>query len=163
MVVTTSSEFQDDHRLVRAALTGLADEPVSVVATVPAGRSSDFVLTPNARVETFVAHSVLFEKADCVITHGGMGATQKALARGVPVCAVPFGRDQFEVARRVEAARAGSRLPSGRLSPARLRAKVLEAMAMRDGARAVADGYARAGGPGAAADALESLVHPAVA
>ena len=29
-----------------------------------------------------------------------MGATQKALAHGVPVCAVPFGRDQFEVARR---------------------------------------------------------------
>ena len=30
-----------------------------------------------------------------------MGITQKALAAGVPVCAVPFGRDQFEVARRV--------------------------------------------------------------
>jgi MGT family glycosyltransferase len=163
VVVTTSSEFQDDHRLVRAALAGLADEPVSVVATVPAGRPSDFALTSNARVESFVSHSVLFAKADCVITHGGMGATQKALARGVPVCAVPFGRDQFEVARRVETARAGSRLPSGRLSPARLRGKVLEAMAMRDGARAVADGYARAGGPAAAADALESLVRPAVA
>jgi len=24
------------------------------------------------------------------------------LSRGIPVCAVPFGRDQFEVARRVE-------------------------------------------------------------
>jgi hypothetical protein len=36
-----------------------------------------------------------------------MGATQKALAHGVPVCAVPFGRDQLEVARRVEVAAAG--------------------------------------------------------
>jgi hypothetical protein len=30
-----------------------------------------------------------------------LGTTQKALARGVPVCVVPHGRDQFEVARRV--------------------------------------------------------------
>ena len=37
------------------------------------------------------------------VTHGGIGATQKALARGVPVCVVPFGHDQFEVARRVAA------------------------------------------------------------
>ncbi len=28
------------------------------------------------------------------IIHSGVGATQKALAHGVPVCAVPFGRDQ---------------------------------------------------------------------
>lgn len=37
-----------------------------------------------------------------MISHGGTGTTQKALAAGVPVCAVPFMRDQFEVARRVE-------------------------------------------------------------
>ena len=62
-----------------------------------------------------------------------MGATQKALARGVPVCAVPFGRDQFEVARRVEVARAGARLPAKRLSPERLLAAVREAMRCRKG------------------------------
>ena len=37
--------------------------------------------------------------------YAGVGATQKALARGVAACVVPFGRDQLEVARRVEAAR----------------------------------------------------------
>jgi hypothetical protein len=29
--------FQDDGRLVQAALEGLAEEPVAVVATLPAG------------------------------------------------------------------------------------------------------------------------------
>ena len=48
------------------------------------------------------------------MTHAGMGATQKALAHGVPVCAVPFGRDQLEVARRVEVAHAGTRLAASR-------------------------------------------------
>jgi hypothetical protein len=44
------------------------------------------------------------------------------------LCTVPFGRDQFEVARRVEIARCGTRLPACRLTPSRLRRKVLSAM-----------------------------------
>ena len=83
-------------------------------------------------------------------------ASQKALALGVPVCAVPFGRDQYEVARRVEVSGAGTRLPSRRLSPDRLRNAVGAAMACREGARRVADGFVRAGGPMAAASAVES-------
>jgi UDP:flavonoid glycosyltransferase YjiC (YdhE family) len=90
-----------------------------------------------------------------MITHAGMGGTQKALARGVPVCAVPFGRDQFEVARRVEVAGAGTRLPANRLTTERLRDKVRQAMTCGDGARRVAEAFAAAGGPPAAADAIE--------
>jgi UDP:flavonoid glycosyltransferase YjiC (YdhE family) len=85
-----------------------------------------------------------------------MGATQKALARGIPVCAVPFGRDQLEVARRVEIAGAGARLQAGRLRSDRLLAKVREAMTKCDGAERVAQAFAAAGGPSAAADAFES-------
>jgi MGT family glycosyltransferase len=158
VVVTTSSEFQDDGRLVQAALDGLADEPVQVIATVPAGDPRDFRVPGNGRVERFVPHSMLFDRAAVVVTHGGMGATQKALAAGVPVCAVPFGRDQSEVARRVEVAGAGTRLPARRLSPRRLRRSVGLAMARGEGARRVADGYRRAGGAPAAADAVGVLL-----
>ena len=35
--MTTSSEYQADEALVRAALDGLRDEPFEVVATMPAG------------------------------------------------------------------------------------------------------------------------------
>jgi UDP:flavonoid glycosyltransferase YjiC (YdhE family) len=91
----------------------------------------------------------------CAVTHGGMGATQKALARGVPVCAVPYGRDQFEVARRVEEAGCGTRLPAKKLSPARLRMKVQQAMTMTDGAKRVAAGFAATGGTARGADLIE--------
>jgi UDP:flavonoid glycosyltransferase YjiC (YdhE family) len=47
----------------------------------------------NAHVERFVSHGPLLDRADCAVTHGGMGATQKALASGVPVCVVALGRD----------------------------------------------------------------------
>jgi MGT family glycosyltransferase len=160
VLVTTSSEFQDDHRLVQTALQALADEPVAMVATLPAGDPSAFRTPANAHVERFLPHGPVLDRAVCAITHGGMGATQKALAHGVPVCAVPFGRDQQEVARRVEVAGAGTRLPARRLRPDRLRAKVDEATRLREGARRVQQGFAAAGGPSAAADAFESrLLH----
>jgi MGT family glycosyltransferase len=157
VVVTASSEFQNDDRLVRTALEALADEDVEVVATVPAG-SAPTEVPANARVLPFVPHAPLLERAACAVTHGGMGATQKALARGVPVCAVPFGRDQLEVARRVEISGAGTRLPARRLSPERLREKVREALECRPGAERIARAFAAAGGPVAAADAFEEVV-----
>jgi MGT family glycosyltransferase len=157
VLVTTSSEFQNDGRLIQTAFDALADEPVTVVATLPAGDAAHFRLPPNARLERFIPHGAVLDRAACAITHGGMGSTQKALARGVPVCVVPFGRDQLEVARRVEVAGAGTRLPASRLSPDRLRAKVRETMtpAKVEGAKRVAATFAAAGGPQAAADAVE--------
>ena len=104
VLVTTSSEFQDDARLVKVALEALAEEPVAVRATLPAGDPARVRAPANARVERFIPHRPVLDRAACAVTHGGMGATQKALAHGVPVCAVPFGRDQLEVARRVEVA-----------------------------------------------------------
>jgi MGT family glycosyltransferase len=158
VLVTTSSEKQSDDNLVQTAMAALADEPVHVVATVPAGQPDGFAKTPNATVCRLIPHGVVLDRAVCAVTHGGMGATQKALARGVPVCVVPFGRDQFEVARRVEVAQCGTRLPAKKLSVERLRAKVREAMTMTDGAQRVAAGFAATGGVARGADLFEQRV-----
>jgi MGT family glycosyltransferase len=161
VLVTTSSEFQDDGRLVRVALEALADEPVHVVATVPASTAaSELGDRGNAHLVPFLPHSQVLARATCAITHGGMGATQKALAHGVPVVAVPFGRDQLEVARRVEVSGAGVRLLAGRLRADRLRGAVRVAVGRRDAAQRVAAGYRAAGGARSAADAVESLLVP---
>jgi MGT family glycosyltransferase len=158
VLVTSSTEFQDDGRLVRVALEALAAEPFHVVATLPAASQEDLRVPATATVLRFAPHTPILERCACAITHGGMGATQKALALGVPVCAVPFGRDQPDVARRVEVAGAGSRLPAWRLRPERLRAKVREAVACKPGAERVATAFAAAGGAAAAADAFERLL-----
>ncbi|HET9199279.1 MAG TPA: nucleotide disphospho-sugar-binding domain-containing protein [Solirubrobacterales bacterium] len=153
VLVTTSTEFQDDGRLVAAALEALDGEPFHVVATGPA--ASGHRLTGNATALTFAPHTPILRRSACAITHGGMGVTQKALALGVPVVAVPFGRDQFEVARRVEACGGGIRLPARRLNPKRLREKVRASLACRPGAERVARAFAAAGGAAAAAEAVE--------
>jgi UDP:flavonoid glycosyltransferase YjiC (YdhE family) len=155
VLVTTSSEFQDDGRLVEAALEALANEPVHVVATMPSASTSGLDVPSNATVVPFAPHTPILQRAVCAITHGGMGATQKALALGVPVCAVPFGRDQLEVARRVRVNGAGTSLPAWRLRPGRLRRRVEEAIGCRPGAERLARAFAAAGGAEAAADAVE--------
>ncbi|MFG1930996.1 glycosyltransferase [Mycobacterium sp. NPDC048908] len=155
VLVTTSSEAQADADLITSAIAALADEPVHVVATAPAGLSEGLPESPNATVCRFVPHGLVLERAACAVTHGGMGATQKALARGVPVCVVPYGRDQFEVARRAEVARCGTRLPAKKLSVNRLLAKVQEAMTMTDGAKRVAAGSEATGGVARGADLFE--------
>lgn len=160
VLVTSSTEFQDDGRLVDTALEALDGEPFHLVATLPAADGAGLRVPDNATVLRFAPHTPILERSACAITHGGMGATQKALALGVPVCAVPFGRDQPEVARRVEVAGAGSRLPASRLRPDRLRAKVREAIRCKGGAERVAAGFAAAGGAVAAADAFEERLLP---
>ncbi|MRH27950.1 glycosyltransferase [Microbacterium sp. SYP-A9085] len=157
VLVTTSSEFQDDGSLIQAALDGLRDEDVFVIATQPAGDPTAFEIPANARVERWVSHAAVLPRAVCVVTHGGMGATQKALAAGVPVVAVPFGRDQHEVARRVEVSDAGVQLPSSRLSPARIREAVRDARTKGEAARRLAGELAAAGGAARAAAEVEAL------
>jgi MGT family glycosyltransferase len=159
VLVTCSTEFQNDGKLVRMALEALAGEDVEVVVTTAGVDPSSFTPPPNARVERFVPHRPVLERAACVVCHGGMGITQKALALGVPVCVVPFGRDQFEVARHVEVAGAGSRLPASRLRPECLRSAVREAIGKKGGAERIAATFASAGGPRAATEALEKLLN----
>ena len=106
----------------------------------------------------FVPHGAVLDRAVCAVTHGGMGATQRALAYGVPVCVVPYGRDQFETARRVVTAGCGTRLPAKKLSAGRLRTKVHEAMTMSAGAQRVAAGFAATGGVSRGAELFEQRV-----
>lgn len=158
VLVTCSTEFQDDARIVECALEALADEPVCVVATTASIDPERFRAPANAYVTRFAPHGPLLERAACVVCHGGMGVTQKALAAGVPVCVIPFGRDQLEVARHVEVAGAGVRLPPKRATAERLRTAVRQATEMRQGAERIAHAFAAAGGARAAADALEDAL-----
>lgn len=155
VLVSTSSIKQADSILGRTALEALADEPVHVVATFPAGVPPGLPRPANATVCQFAPHDAALDRAVCAITHGGMGTTVKALDRGVPVCVVPFARDQAEVARRVQVARCGTRLPAKKLTAARLLAKVRTAMTMTEGARRVAAGFTATGGVTRGVDLIE--------
>jgi len=155
-LVACSSEFQDDGAIAAAALAGLRDRWRLVLTT--AGVDPGSLGDPgDALVARFLPHGPLLRRADVVVCHGGMGITQKALAFGVPVCVVPWGRDQLEVAAHVVEAGAGTRVSRRRLSAARLAAAVERARACRPGAGRVRAGFEATGGSATAATALESI------
>ncbi len=157
VLVTCSTERQRDKRLLHVALEALPAHGMSVIGTTAAHDPDAFHAPPGSKLVRFIAHEGILQRAACVICHGGMGITQKALAAGVPVVVVPFGRDQLETARRVEFAHAGVRIAPRRLTPERLAAAVREAIGMRAGAQRVSRAYAAAGGATTAADAIEAL------
>ena len=163
VLITCSTLFQNDRKIPQIACQAFDGEPLDAVITTVEIDPAGFSPPPNVRIERFVPHSPVLDRAACVVCHAGMGITQQALAHGVPVVAIPFGRDQPEVARRVEVARAGVRLPASKLTPPRLRQAVRDAIDLKAGAERIAEAFAAAGGPTAAADALEKLArtpHP---
>ncbi len=159
-LVTCSTERQSDRAIIEAALQGLPQQGLFVVATTAAYDPEEFAAAanPNCRLERFIPHGPIIDRASVVICHGGMGITQRALSRGVPVVVVPFGRDQHEVARRVEYAQAGVRLLPKRLNASSLAAAVQKARSMGAGASRIADAFASAGGDPAVADGFEELL-----
>jgi MGT family glycosyltransferase len=157
VLVTCSTERQRDKRLLHVALEALPAAGMCVIGTSAAHDPHAFRAAPGSRVVRFLPHEAILERAACVVCHGGMGITQKALAAEVPVVVVPCGRDQLDTARRVEFAGAGVRLSPRRLTPARLAAAVGTAIECREGARRVSRAYAAAGGAAAAADAIEAI------
>lgn len=156
VLVACSSEFQDDGEIAAAALAGLTDDYLVVLTT--AGVDPDG-LEPRggAIVERFLPHRPLLERAAVAVCHGGMGITQKALVHGVPVCVVPWARDQLDVAAHVEEAGAGTVLARKKLSPDRLAEAVGRAIRCAGGAQAVRAGFEATGGAKRAADELERL------
>jgi MGT family glycosyltransferase len=158
VLVTASTAYQLDAKLITTALQALADQDLAVVATTAAHDPDQFDVPSNARVERFLPHNPILARATCVVCHGGQGITQKALAAGVPLCVVPFSRDQFDVARRVQINDAGVRLHHRRLNPERLRTAVHTTITKRPGAQRVARAFATAGGAPAAAAAIEELL-----
>jgi MGT family glycosyltransferase len=144
---------------VSRALEAIEGEPYQIIATLPTEEAPRRVPS-NVHIVRFVPHSHVLPRCACVVCHGGPGITQKALAAGVPVVAIPFAYDRFEVAQRVEVANAGVMLPGPRLTSARVRAAVRRAILCKPGAERIAEAFRRAGGAAAAADAVEGLLEP---
>jgi UDP:flavonoid glycosyltransferase YjiC (YdhE family) len=122
LVLVAPSTAQDPgHRLLRAALTGLAERPVRLL-----GAAGGRPLSRPARcghrdaIVNWLTYSRAMPDAALVITHAGHGTLARALACGTPVLAVPHSGDMGENAARADWAGVGVRLPWRLLSPATL-------------------------------------------
>ena len=132
----------DLGRLLLLTARALAGDDVLVVATTggpdpgPLRRG----LPPNVRLERFIPHDVLLPHVDVMVTNGGYGGVQQALANGVPLVVAGDSEDKPEVAARVHWSGTGVDLHTGRPSVAmvaRAVRRVLARPSYRERARAL--------------------------
>jgi UDP:flavonoid glycosyltransferase YjiC (YdhE family) len=130
LVLVAPSTAQDpDHRMLTAALRGLADAPVRVLATWNHRLPSRPLRVPeNARVVDWVSYSRTMPHCDVVVCHAGHGTLARALASGCAVVACPAVGDMNENAARLDWAGAGVRVPRRFVSPRSIRLAVERAL-----------------------------------
>jgi UDP:flavonoid glycosyltransferase YjiC (YdhE family) len=130
LVLIAPSTSQDpEHRLLHAALRGLADAPVRVLATWNRRLPSHPLPVPaNARVVDWVSYAQTMPHCDVVVCHAGHGTLVRALSCGCTVVACPVAGDMNENAARLDWAGAGVRVPSRFIAPRPLRMAVERAL-----------------------------------
>jgi len=159
VLVAPSTSQDPGGTLLRAALEGLADAPVRVLATTnrrgwpPPGQ-----VPANARVVDWLSYARTMPRCDVVVCHAGHGTIARALASGCAVVAVPAGGDMAENAARVDWAGVGVRVPRRLCAPWAIGLAVGRALArpgLRRRARDLAAWAKEHDGARRAADAVE--------
>ena len=163
VLVSISSQRQDDIALADAAVRALANEPVRVLVTLgPEHEPSELSAHPaNARVEKTVSHSAALEQAALLVSHAGHGSVMKALWHGKPMVLIPWSRDQPGVAARAEALGIAEVVPCAQATPETIGAAVKRSLASREMARTATMHSARlraTNPPAIAAARLEALL-----
>lgn len=160
--VTQGTVSTDPAMLLRPTLRGLADQDVLVVATT--GGPDPATLGPlpaNVRVAAFIPHGNLLPHVSVMVTNGGFGGVQTALAHRVPLVVAGSTEEKPEVARRVAFAGAGLDLRTGHPSADRLRTAVRRVLAepgFRRRAGAIGDDLAAHDAPVESAHLVEQLI-----
>jgi len=144
LVLVAPSTAQDaEHRMLHAALRGLADAPVRVLATWNRRLPSRALPAPrNARLVDWVSYSRTMPLCDVVVCHAGHGTLARALACGCAVVACPAVGDMNENAARLQWAGAGVRIPRRFVRPRAIRLAVEQVLgepSIRERARQIAD------------------------
>lgn len=161
VLVGLSSTYMAQGDLLARIVAALGALPVRALVTLgPALDPGSLGRTAaNVTVVAAAPHSAVLEHAALVVTHAGHGTTIKALAAGVPVLALPMGRDQPDNAARVVAAGAGVSLkPSAKVAAIRLAvAEVLATPSYTAAAGRLAAALAAEGGRDRALAELEAM------
>ena len=114
----------------------------------------------NVRAARFIPFGELLPHVDVMVTNGGYGGVQFALAHGVPLVVAGATEEKPEIAARVAWSGAGINLRTGRPSPSQLRRAVRAALSdprYREAARRIQGDYAAHSAPAEAASLLERL------
>jgi MGT family glycosyltransferase len=147
VLVGLSSTFQNQIPVLTNVVRALEGMPVRALVTLGPALAPDTIrsASPNVVCVPTAPHGHVLRHASAVITHCGHGTTLRALAAGVPIVAMPMGRDQNDTAARAYARGAALRLkPTA--SPGAIRRaveRVLTEPGFKQGAASLRDAIAK--------------------
>lgn len=161
--VTQGTVATESDQLIVPTIEALADLDLLLVVTT-GGKPVESVkldmLPSNVRIERFIPYHHLLPHVDVMVTNGGYGGTQIALAHGVPLVVAGETEEKPEIGARVAWAGVGINLKTKTPSPAQVRAavnKLLTDPRYRQRAQAIQADFARHNAPREAALLLERL------
>lgn len=161
--VTQGTVATEAAQLIVPTIQALAEEDLLLVVTT-GGQPVESIplarLPENVRVESFIPHPLLLPHVDAMITNGGYGGVQTALAHGVPLVVAGASEDKPEVANRVQWAGVGLNLRTATPRPEQIRRAVKSILSNRrfaEQAGVLQREYARYSAPQMAAALLEKL------
>ena len=163
VLVSISSQMQDDMPIAEAALDALGHRPVRMLLTLgPDHTTAELAVVPeNTRVEQKISHSAVLERARLLVSHAGHGSVMKALWYGCPMVLVPWGRDQPGVAARAAALGVAEVVPRDEVLPTAIgeaATRVLDDDRMREEAEQHAARLQLTNPPDVAAGLIEGLL-----
>lgn len=159
---------RDFGQLVGPALQGLAEEEDLTVMVTTGGQPAESIpvaIPANARVTAFLPYEHILPKVDLLITNGGYGTVNMALAHGVPIVSAGLTEDKEEVSANVQGSGVGIDLRTNQASPEMVRGaarKILDSSVYRNRARELAEEFAEHDTESELLNLLEACVEPAI-
>lgn len=157
---TIATEYED---LILPAIRALADKEVLVIATTgnkPTEALGLSKLPGNVIVEQFVPYAHLMPKTSLLVTNGGYGTVQIALAHGVPIAAFGATEEKPDVAARVQWSGVGLGYKTPRAKESQILGAVNQILGdsrFKTAAERLQQELAQYDAPRLAGDALEAL------
>ncbi|GAA6619242.1 glycosyltransferase [Scytonema sp. NUACC26] len=122
---------RDLGQLISPTLTGLAKEEDAIVVATTGGQPIESILTEipaNAYVTSFLPYELIMPSVDLLITNGGYGTVNLALAHEIPIVSAGMTEDKEEVSAHVQWAGVGIDLRTNQVTAESLRAAAREVL-----------------------------------
>lgn len=112
VLVSFSTTQQDQAAALQRVIDAVAAVGMEGVATTgPALEGTALDAPAGVALVPTAPHDQVMKEVSLVVAHGGHGTVSRALRHGLPLLVMPMGRDQYDIAARVECHGAGLVLP----------------------------------------------------
>jgi MGT family glycosyltransferase len=154
---TVSKKYDD---LILPAIEALKNEKIILIA-VPVKEGEIMNLPENVHTELYIPFGNLLPHIDLLITNGGFGGTQNALANGIPIIIAGATEDKMEVAARLEYSGAGINLKNQKPTSKNIikaYRKIMSDHSYKQKAMELKEYYAKFDAPALAIGMIEELI-----